>query len=263
MYRSLGISFGLFTHALFGVTVWRLFAFLHWSDSLQGGGALWQDLLLALQFSVVHSLLLYPPVRKCLSPVIKPQFYGCFFCMVTSLSLLLLFAKWQPSRDVVWQLGGAARLLMEAGFYASWAALFYSLALSGLGYQTGWTPWWHWLRGRPQPRRHFKPRGVYHFFRHPIYLSFMGLIWFTPVLTLDRAVLLVVWTVYIFLGSYFKDRRLVKFVGRRYLAYQSRVPGYHFMFVGPLAKVRLRRTRPPAPPRSAADTVPTLPKIAA
>lgn len=263
MYRLLGISFGLFTHALFGVTVWRLFAFLHRIGGEQSGGALGFDLLLALQFSVVHSLLLYPPVRRRLSPLIRPQFYGCFFCLVTSLSLLVLFAEWRASEVVVWQFSGAAGLLMEAGFYASWAALFYSLALSGLGYQTGWTPWWHWVRGRPLPRRHFKPRGVYHFIRHPIYLSFMGLIWFTPVLTFDRAILLAVWTVYIFLGSYFKDRRLAKFIGRRYLAYQSRVPGYHFVFFGPLAKVRLPRRPSNAAPRSVSATAPTLPKIAA
>lgn len=235
--------FGLATHALFGVTVWQLFAFLHRGDRVQGGGAIWLDVMLALQFGLIHSSLLYPPVRKKLSQWISSPFYGCFFCATTSLCLLFMFAEWQPSRIVLWQMHGLGAAAMEAGFYGSWLALFYSLALSGLGYQTGWTPWWHWLRGRRLPRRQFKPRGVYHYFRHPIYLSFLGLIWFTPVLTLDRGILLAVWTVYVFVGSYFKDRRLVAFVGRRYEAYQSRVPGYHFMLFGPLARVRPTRAR--------------------
>jgi protein-S-isoprenylcysteine O-methyltransferase Ste14 len=125
---------------------------------------------------------------------------------------------------------------VEGCFYASWVGLFYSLSLTGLGYQTGWTPWWHWLHGRPPPRREFRPRGAYHLLRHPIYLSFLGLIWFTPAMTADRAVLTAVWTAYIFVGSYLKDERLARYVGRPYRRYQQRVAGYPFMPFGPLAK---------------------------
>jgi hypothetical protein len=51
---------------------------------------------------------------------------------------------------------------------------------SGLGWQTGWTPWWHWARRLPQPKRLFVERGAYRFLRHPVYLSFLGLIWSEP-----------------------------------------------------------------------------------
>ena len=44
----------------------------------------------------------------------------------------------------------------------------------------------------------FEPRGAYLWMRHPVYLSFLGLIWFTPYMTIDRAVLTALWTVYIF-----------------------------------------------------------------
>jgi methanethiol S-methyltransferase len=73
--------------------------------------------------------------------------------------------------------------------------------------------------------------------RHPVYLSFLGLIWFAPTVTLDRALLIAVWTVYIFLGSYLKDRRLQYYLGPTYREYQARVPGYPGMIVGPLARV--------------------------
>jgi hypothetical protein len=32
--------------------------------------------------------------------------------------------------------------------------------MTGLGWQTGLTPWWHWVRGVPQPRREFLERNV-------------------------------------------------------------------------------------------------------
>ena len=73
--------------------------------------------------------------------------------------------------------------------------------------------------------------------RHPVYLSFLGLVWLTPTVTLDRAILIAVWTAYIFVGSYLKDRRLQYFLGSRYREYQARVPGFPGMPVGPLARI--------------------------
>jgi protein-S-isoprenylcysteine O-methyltransferase Ste14 len=228
MRRLAGICFGLGVHAVFAVIVYQLFFFLYGRiDPGPGGGWLWLDALLALQFSVVHSLLLYPSVRSWLTRrLIAGPFYGCFFCAATCAGLELMFLTWQPSTAIVWSLDGPARLVMDAMFGLSWAALFYSLYLTGLGYQTGWTPWWHWFRGQPQPKRTFAPRGAYRILRHPVYLSFLGLIWFTPNMTADHAILTVLWTAYIFVGSWLKDRRLAHFLGAEYRSYASRVPGY-------------------------------------
>jgi hypothetical protein len=114
--------------------------------------------------------------------------------------------------------------------------LIYSLWLSGFGYQTGGRPWWNWVRRRPQPRRPFNPRRIYLWIRHPAYLGFLGLIWFTPVITADRALLIVAWTIYVFIGSWLKDERLAYYIGEPYRLYQSRVPGYPGMLFGPLGK---------------------------
>jgi len=237
MRRYAGIAFGLGAHGLFAVTVWYLYWFLKGPTApLPGRGGLWVDALLALQFTVPHSVLLLPGVRNRLTRAISPAFYGCFYCFVTCVSLLFMFSNWQTSPIVIWQATGSARTAISLAFVGSWAALFYSLHLTGLGYQTGWTPWWHWLRGSPQPRRGFEPRGAYLWLRHPVYLSFLGLIWFTPVMTADHAVLTGVWSTYIFLGSWLKDERLHFYLGRRYRLYQAAVPGYPGMPLGPLAR---------------------------
>ncbi|MFM8826653.1 MAG: methyltransferase family protein, partial [Actinomycetota bacterium] len=111
-----------------------------------------------------------------------------------------------------------------------------SLHLTGLGWQTGLTPWWSWVRGQPTPKRDFVERGAYRVLRHPVYLSFLGLVWGVPVVSLDRGVLIAIWTTYIFIGSMLKDRRLSFFLGDRYRDYQSRVPGDPGMPFGPLAR---------------------------
>jgi protein-S-isoprenylcysteine O-methyltransferase Ste14 len=240
MRRFLGIAFGLATHGLFAVTVWYLYWFLKGPGSPSAADShLVLDALLATQFTMPHSILLLPAVRDRLTRIIPASFYGCFYCVVTCLSLLVMFANWEPSATVVWQLSGIGRTAVTVAFLASWGALLYSLSLTGLGYQTGWTPWWHWLHGVPLPARRFEPRGAYLWLRHPVYLSFLGLIWFTPVMTADHAVLTGIWTTYIFVGSCLKDRRLVFYLGRSYREYQAAVAGYPGMMLGPLARKTL------------------------
>ena len=180
---------------------------------------------------------LLPAVRRRLECWIPAAFYGLFFCITACLGLLLVMMQWRSSSLVVWQMTGSGAIAVEVAFAAGWPALVYSLYLSGLGYQTGWTAWWHWLRRRPEPRRQFRPRSAYRIMRHPVYLCFLGLIWFVPTVTLDRAVLIAIWTGYVFVGSYLKDRRLGYYLGGRYRKYQARVPGYPGMIFGPLARV--------------------------
>ena len=242
MRRINGIAFGLVTQGLFAVTVWHLFWFLKGPD-VPGGvppsiGAILADVGLAAAFAVPHSLFLVPGVRRrIVAAGIPGPLYGCFFCVVTCLALLATILLWRPIGIVVWRWPPPLDVVVSWAFAASWAALVYSLHLTGLGWQTGWTPWWHWVRGEPQPRRAFIERGVYRVLRHPVYLSFLGLIWFVPTVTLDRVVLMAVWTGYIFVGSVLKDRRLLFFIGDDYREYQARVPGYPGMPFGPLSRL--------------------------
>ena len=251
MGRTLGIAFGIATHLLFALTVWHLVWFLAGhapalaSHDRAAVAPMAIDLALAAMFALPHSLLLLTAVRAGLSKrLVPPAFYGCFYCVVTCVALLTTILCWQESDVVVWSWPVAVRPWITAAFVGSWGLLLYSLHLTGLGYQTGFTPWWRWVRGLPQARRDFQPRGAYRFLRHPVYLSFLGLVWFTPVVTLDRAILIAVWTAYIFVGSMLKDRRLLFFIGEQYREYQSRVPGYPGMPSGPLARVPLMTGRP-------------------
>lgn len=244
MRRLLGIAAGLATQAFFAVTVWFLFWFLKGDVGNDfERGRLGLDAVLALQFAVLHSMLLHPRMRQWLRRWIRPEFYGLFFCASTCGSLLLAIGLWQRNTSLQWRLEGPAAAVATGAFFASWAALFYSLWLSGIGYQTGLTPWWHWLRRRPLTRRRFRPRGLYHWFRHPVYLSFLGLLWFTPMVTADRLVLVGVWTAYVAVGSWLKDRRLEHYLGRRYRIYESLVPGYPFVPGGPLGRIPLDKLR--------------------
>jgi protein-S-isoprenylcysteine O-methyltransferase Ste14 len=180
--------------------------------------------------------LLLPSVRKALGRWVPQALYGCVFSVATCAGLLLAMETWQPCEGAAWILEGPAAGAVDLAFLASWGALIYSLWLTGLGYQTGLAPWWAWARRLEPPRRGFEPRGAYRLLRHPVYLSFLGLIWFNPQMTFDRLVLALAWSAHVFIGSYLKDRRLVYYIGERYRDYQRRVPGYPFIPFGPLGK---------------------------
>jgi len=226
-FRMLGIGFGFGNQLLFLATVWYLFWFLR--DGSLGateGSWLMRDCLLALMFAAAHSVMLYPPTRKRLSRWIPQAFYDSVFCVVTCITLLVLFFAWRTSPTVLWRFGPNATVGVQVAFVGCWGALVYSLALTGLGHQNGWTPFYHWLRRQTPPRRQFRPSGAYRLIRHPVYLSFLGLVWFTPRMTLDHAALTAIWTGYIFYGSFLKDRRLMRFIGTPYREYMRRVPGW-------------------------------------
>jgi protein-S-isoprenylcysteine O-methyltransferase Ste14 len=230
--RPLGVAIGTIAQLAFAVTVFRLFFFLGGNCGTERQPYLVGDLLLALQFSVLHSVLLHPVIRRHLNRWVPRPLYGSLFCLTTCATLLLMMSHWTVSPIVVYELAGLAEKVVVLAYYAAWLALVYSLFLSGMGYQTGFTPWWHWLRGTRPPLRSFTERQVYRYFRHPIYVSFLGLIWLQPRMSLDRVVLTAVWTAYILIGSYLKDERMAHFVGEPYRDYQRRVPGFPFVSSG-------------------------------
>lgn len=236
LLRAAGYVVGIGTQLCFAGTVCLLFPYLRYGGFQTGGNWLIVDIVLALQFAIIHSIILRPASRAVIAKVVPSQMYGNLFCFATCVNLWLIFAFWRVSDVVLWEATGWGKTAMLAGLYGSWVALFYSLWLTGLGYQTGWTQWLYWMRRQPMPRRNFVERGAYRWFRHPVYLSFLGLIWFTPTMTADHAVLTGIWSMYIFVGSCFKDQRLAYYLGEVYWEYASRVPGYPGMLVGPLGK---------------------------
>ncbi len=248
--RLCGLIFGAAAQLLFVVTVARLYWFL--AAAQEGApaslGALAWDAAWAVFFAVPHSVLRLPTVQRWVGDRVGREFFGVLFCTLTCASLWTVTLAWRPAGPVVWQCHGVARWAATAAFHLGWIALGYSMHLAGFGYQTGYTEWSSWRRREPLPPRRFAPRGAYHWLRHPIYLSFLALIWLTPRMTLDRLVLAAVWTAYIAVGSYLKDERLAFYMGAEYRRYQQRVPGYPLMFWGPLGR---RKSIVDEPPRAA------------
>ena len=66
--------------------------------------------------------------------------------------------------------------------------------------------------------------GLYAYVRHPLYSAGLVFIWFSSEMTVNRLALFAVFTLYIIIGAYFEERKLLKDFGEAYAQYKARVP---------------------------------------
>jgi protein-S-isoprenylcysteine O-methyltransferase Ste14 len=72
--------------------------------------------------------------------------------------------------------------------------------------------------------------GFYRYIRHPLYFFSLIVIWLLPVMTWNILAWNICVTIYLFIGSLFEERKLVREFGEKYIEYQKQVPAFwpHF-----------------------------------
>jgi protein-S-isoprenylcysteine O-methyltransferase Ste14 len=66
--------------------------------------------------------------------------------------------------------------------------------------------------------------GLYAYIRHPLYTAGMVFIWLSPEMTVNRLVVWVIFTLYIIIGAYFEEKKLLTDFGPAYAEYKARTP---------------------------------------
>jgi len=67
-------------------------------------------------------------------------------------------------------------------------------------------------------------KGFYQYMRHPLYTFGLLFIWFSPSVSVNSFVLYVSLTIYILVGAYFEERKLLREYGQEYADYKSATP---------------------------------------
>ncbi|MBK9927944.1 MAG: isoprenylcysteine carboxylmethyltransferase family protein [Anaerolineales bacterium] len=67
-------------------------------------------------------------------------------------------------------------------------------------------------------------KGFYRFMRHPLYTFGLLILWLSPSVTVNSFVVYVALTVYIFVGAFFEERKLLREFGQEYADYRSVTP---------------------------------------
>ena len=229
--RLVGLAYGLVCHGLFAVAIAAMVGNLYCGMQLGLGpsgtaGLVW-NLLLVLQFPILHSALLTPSGRTKLR-FFAPSSVGStldttLFATVSSLQTLALFALWSPLPGPTGSAGGPAAVGLTAAYALGWLALLKAMAEAGLGIQTGSTGWTALWRGdRPRYPKTFATTGLHGIVRHPIYAAFAVVLWTGPHWSIDRLVLGIPLTLYCIFGPRFKEARNRARYGKAYDAHLDR-----------------------------------------
>ena len=180
-------------------------------------------------YAAVHSWLASQRVKDWARRVFGPEtdcWYRLAFNVVVSVQLipLLVLLVWLPDRPLYtlpppW--GWLAFLGQVAAFV-------------GIGYGIWLTDAWHFLglrqmieRTTDRCRRRCPPLvifGLYRWVRHPLYFLGLVFIWLTPQMTVNRLSLFAALSVYLYVGTFFEERRLIAEFGPPYREYQRQVP---------------------------------------
>lgn len=228
-----GYLYGLVCHVVFGLAVAAMILamFFGMSESFGRVPEPWSyvmNLVLLIQFPVVHSLLLSNRGRKALdwlAPHDQAQTLSTTtFAIVASMQLFVLFAFWTPTGVVWWRADGAAFYIICMAYAASWLLLIKASYDAGAEVQSGALGWMSLVQNKRPVYPDMPEDGLFRLIRQPIYVSFALTLWTVPVWTPDQLFLAVVLTAYCLLAPRLKERRFARRYGERFARYRKSVP---------------------------------------
>ena len=150
---STAFSYGVMCHIIFTLAVGAMIVamFFGMSESLGRVPEPWSYVtngVLALQFPIVHSLLLSARGSKLLKWFAPADYARTLstttYAMVASLQLLMLFALWTPSGVVWWRAEGTAFYVICALYTLSWLRVM----MPGRRYSQAHLAGCRWLKTR-------------------------------------------------------------------------------------------------------------------
>lgn len=179
---------------------------------------------LSFAFFLQHSGMVRRSFRRRLEQFIPSQYQGAAYTMASSLVLLVFVGFWQGSEVIVHTFGGLSASIMRALFFFSIAGMCWGAWTLRSVDMFGLEPIKKHLGAKQSPATPFTIRGPYRWVRHPLYFFIIVIIWSCPLLTTDRLLFNILWTIWIIIGTILEERDLVNDFGDDYRDYQARVP---------------------------------------
>ena len=230
---SIAFSYGVTCHFIFALAVGAMIVamFFGMSESLGRVPEPWSYVtngVLALQFPIVHSLLLSARGSRLLKWFAPADYARTLstttYAMVASIHLLMLFTLWTPSGVVWWRAEGTFFYVICALYTVSWLLLIKASYDAGAEVQSGALGWMSLAQDKKPVFPEMPTMGLFRIIRQPIYVSFALTLWTVPVWTPDQLALAMTLTAYCLLAPKLKENRFEKRYGARFRAYQRQVP---------------------------------------
>jgi protein-S-isoprenylcysteine O-methyltransferase Ste14 len=230
---ALALTYGVICHAVFGVAVLAMITamFFGMSESFGRVPAPWSilaNIVLIVQFPVVHSLLLSPRGTRFLAKL-APRNYGgplatTTYAIIASFQLLALFSLWTPSGTIWWRAEGGMFALICVLYMVSWLLLMWASFDAGAEVQSGALGWMSLMQKIKPVFPDMPTSGLFRVIRQPIYVAFALTTWAVPVWTPDQLCLALGLTFYCLVAPILKECRFARRYGDRFAAYKRQVP---------------------------------------
>lgn len=186
--------------------------------------ALLIDAFLSIIFFLQHSILVRRGFKQWLGKFMPDVYHNAFYGLTSGIALLLVLVFWQKSPTLIARADEIIFWLLRALFCLCYAGIFWGNKSLGSFDMLGVKPLMRYISNRPGKQQQIMAKGPYRWVRHPLYLFIIVIIWSCPVLTLDRLLFNIMWTVWIVIGTYLEDRDLHREFGSQYREYSSQVP---------------------------------------
>lgn len=175
-------------------------------------------------FAVQHSVMARPAFKRWWTKIVPEPAERATYVLFSNVAMVALFVFWEPIGGTIWSLEpGLAANLVYGLYFLGWAVLFYATLLLNHFELCGVRQVWLHLRGKPYTDIPFNEPGMYRYVRHPIYVGWLMIFWFTPVMTAAHLLFAVMTTVYILVAIQFEEKDLVDHFGDDYRSYKRRV----------------------------------------
>jgi protein-S-isoprenylcysteine O-methyltransferase Ste14 len=182
------------------------------------------DLSLLTLFAVQHSGMARPAFKHWLTRYIPTEAERSTYVLLSTACLALLFWLWAPLGGVVWYVSSQwAQCTLYSLYLVSWALLLYATFLINHFDLFGLRQSYCALLGKDMPALKFVTPALYRIIRHPIYLGWLGIVWFTPTMSETHLVFAVITSLYIFVGIRFEEHDLEE-AHPEYAQYKRKVP---------------------------------------
>ncbi len=215
--------------------LWRyFFTFGNPAPSSAGVESIAVNCALFTAFAMHHSALARTGAKAWINRAVGPDRERTLYVWVASLLFFAVAGLWRPVAGVLWSLDGWAAWIAWAGQLAGVAMTVWSAGALGVMELAG-------LRRAPKPvspmpgssrsDRALRDTGPYGFVRHPIYFSWLLLVWSVPVMNGTRLSFALISTLYLVVAIPFEERSLVAHFGPAYTRYQAKVRSRMLPFV--------------------------------
>ncbi len=233
MKRSLIFLYGVASYAFFFVTFLYAIGFIgniavpksiDSAPTMSLGLSLLVNVGLLTLFAVQHSGMARPAFKRWLTRYIPASAERSTYVLASTICLAVLMWFWAPLGGVIWNVTTHWAAWTLTGFYfASWALLLYATFLIDHFDLFGLRQVFDALRNRETTTQKFVTPTLYRIIRHPIYVGWLGIMWFTPTMTVTHLLFALGSTAYILVGIKLEERDLEE-MHPEYAQYKRKVP---------------------------------------